>query len=273
MTNADKDDNSVSRTQKKVKFEFDPENYNAEIEEEAEFVEDEENDLDLDTIKASKNKTKGIKEFDSEGSEDEAEAEEDEREELDFDSSETEQDEQEEDDGEIPLEPFNLKKDREEGTFDSDGFYTRKLDEEADQDRWLANLTRSDIFKARQAHEQREKAKKLSLSKTDGRDARSLYEELAELLKDEDDKLTLQQIISSLKPATTTIQRAPLNKNRLKKLRQQGDSNPQKPAPTTFAPELKVKLERITEIVDGLMDLGQFGVYEETRRDILRRIQ
>ena len=131
---------------KRVKFEVDSNEFNDEL---LNDFEEDGNDLDLDTIKASRGKPKGLKEFDSEGSESEIE-------EVQVDSTDSGEEGAEsehlEDDRQIPIEPFNLKGDREEGSFDSEGFYVKKYDDEADQDRWMANLTHSDIQKARKAH-------------------------------------------------------------------------------------------------------------------------
>lgn len=44
----------------------------------------------------------------------------------------------EEDDNEVPLEPFNLKQERQEGYFDEGGHYVEnKKDNDEDQDPWL----------------------------------------------------------------------------------------------------------------------------------------
>lgn len=252
---------------KKVKFAYEPEDFEGEG-----------NDLDLDTIRASRNKPKGLKEFDSEGSEDE-ESEKDR--ELDFDSDDKEEGEGEGeeldsdnevdvDERQVPLMPFNLKEDREEGDFDSEGFYTRKQDEEADQDRWMSNFTLTDIVKARKAHEQREKiVKEQSSKKNSGKSEKELWEELVGLLVEND--LTVLDTIRQLTPKQEAQKpRAPLNKNRLKKL--QKEQQQQQIQQISVNSEGKEKMERITELADALMDFGNFGVYEETRRGILRKL-
>jgi CD2 antigen cytoplasmic tail-binding protein 2 len=261
---------------KKVKFAYEPDEFEGEG-----------NDLDLDTIRASRNKSKGLKEFDSEGSEDE---DEDLGLELDLEEQEQEQDHKEEieedlnsanesiDERQVPLTPFNLREDREEGNFDSEGFYTRKQDEEADQDRWMANFTLTDILKARKAHEEREKAKAFNSKEkskaTLGKSEKQLWEELADSLVEND--LTVLETIRQLTitpKQETQKPRAPLNKNRLKKLQKEQQAQAQEPKQEHEQPnEGKLKMERITELADALMDFGNFGVYEETRRGILRKL-
>lgn len=285
---------------KKVKFSTDNsliEEFEAEVESESELI----NDLDLDTVKSksSRTRSKGVKEFDSEESEpepleDESNPYKDLMDRSPAQSSETESQEEfsdEVDDREIQFEPFSLRNDREEGTFDDEGFYVRTRDEEADQDRWMANFTRSDILKAKKAHEEREKNFLVAASKSktkiqdSGRDEKSLYEELAELMAENND-LTVLQVIRSIKQETLiTKPRAPLNKNRLKKLQQQQQQQQQSNreidtsshSPSKIEVEFSVKgrsnkLERITELADALMDFGNFGVYEETRREILHKL-
>lgn len=267
-----------SSDSKRVKFAYDPTEENEE--------EDEANDLDLDTIRASasRNDFRGLKEFDSEGSEDEEEQP------LNVQLSESESEgesihSEDFDEREIPLIPFNLREDREEGNFDVDGFYTRKQDEEADQDRWMANFTRSDIIKARKAHQQRHHDNNNTVIKFKGaeeKNEKTLYLELADLLIENDD-LTVAEVIrrvgnknsqdSNVKP------RAPLNKNRLKKLQkeQQGQVTaaavkvPGQEGNGLLTSEDKMKINKMTELADYLMDLGNFDVYEETRRGILSK--
>jgi len=255
---------------KKVKFAYEPEENG------------EENDLDLDTIRASKNKPKGLKEFDSEGSEEEEEEEQEPDMEEESDKEEIEEDQISENDSiderQVPLIPFNLREDREEGNFDSEGFYTRKQDEEADQDRWMANFTLTDIVKARKAHEERKKSNnsKEQKIKNSGKSEKQLWEELEGLLVEND--LTVLETIRQITPKQETQkQSAPLNKNRLKKLQkeqqQQHEHEQRKQDQNTLMNlEGKEKMERITELADALMDFGNFGVYEETRRGILRKL-
>lgn len=283
---------------KKVKFSTENsliEKFEVELESESELI----NDLDLDTVKSksSRTRSKGVKEFDSEESEPEPLEDETNPYKDLMDPSPTqlsESESQEEfsdkvDDREIQFEPFSLRHDREEGTFDDEGFYVRTRDEEADQDRWMANFTRSDILKAKKAHEEREKNFLVAASKSktkiqdSGKDEKSLYEELAELMVENND-LTVLQVIRSIKQETLiTKPRAPLNKNRLKKLQQQQQQQSNREidtsshSPSKNEVEFSVKgrnnkLERITELADALMDFGNFGVYEETRREILRKL-
>lgn len=266
-------------TTKKVKFEIDSSVFNHEIMED-----EEENDLDLDTIKSSSSKKikNGLKVFDSEGSEgsDEFNNEDfqvnlsDSCEEDHFDSLNDEFN-----DKNIPIEPFNLKNDREEGYFDSEGFYVKKHDQEADQDRWMAHVTPSDILKARKAHveneQKREQEKRNRLNGFYGKSGKELCEEL--LRETEgigDSSSSILDIIISLKAVKNVQQRAPLNKNRLKKLQKdQEGSSAQSRLNEKMTPENQAKLERLTELADLLMDLGHFGIYEETREDILNKYQ
>lgn len=258
---------------KRVKFEIDS---NPEYNEE-ELNGGHDNDLDLDTVKASRSKPKGLKEFDSEGSEEEEEEDGGIGDSGDSDFGEEELEEPSElDDRQIPIEPFNLKADREEGSFDSDGFYVKKHDEEADQDRWMAHFTHSDMQKARKAHAEIERKRLQKEKEAPVRSEKELWEELAREMDGHGfDNSSLLGVITSLKSAEASgpaaKPRAPLNKNRLKKLqKEQGMQLSQES--TKMAPEQQAKLEKLTELADALMDLGYFGIYEESRRDILHKL-
>ena len=256
---------------KRVKFQVESKEFDRE-----EFAGEEGNDLDLDTVKASRNRAHGLKEFDSEGSDESSE------EEIQVDSADStdstdsgEEDQETDsidfDDRQIPLEPFNLRNDREEGSFDADGFYVKKYDEEADQDRWMAHLTPSDIRKARKAHVEREQRQgRKEASKCE----EELWEELAEEMSGFGE-LSVLGIITSLRTANAssdhpTRPRAPFNRNRLKKLQKEQGMLPASPERDKMTPENQAKLEKLTELADALMDLGHFGVYEVVRRDISR---
>ena len=191
----------IDNSSKKVKFAYDPLIDNKS--------DDESNDLDLDTIKSSSRNhhSRGLKEFDSEGEdENENDLNEPEEDELnfnnDFDNDEEDSEEDDfesiEDERTVPIVPFNLKSDKEEGNFDADGFYTRKVDEDAHQDRWMANLTTADILAARKAHEKREKE---SLKRAEeGKERRSeidLYVELAKLMEESSNDASVLDVLRS----------------------------------------------------------------------------
>ena len=280
---------------KKVKF--------ASVEEETEFLEEfdteigaefegnVENDLDLDTIRA-RTKSRSVKNID-EADDDEEEDEEEQPgkakdSQMNWDSDEDKEDneiegeedkeafasaQEDEDDKSVPLEPFNLKVDREEGSFDADGFFVRNVDEDADQDRWLSNLTNSDISKARRAHEKveaerraaqearEEEAKKIS--------SREAYKELLKLMKP--GETVLMAIRAKSKPKhgaeASTAPRPPLNKNRLKKLQaNQSGSTASDQSPNSA--DSVHQLNRLTELADLLMNRGNYSVYEETFEEI-----
>lgn len=268
----------MDNSSKKVKFAYDPV---IDDDDDYKSADEESNDLDLDTIRTSARKgSLGLKEFDSEGSDDEIE-EGGGGNELNFDSDSHSADEAEEpvseDERSVPIVPFNLKSDKEEGSFDADGFYIRKTDQDTDQDRWMANLTASDISSARRAHEKREKEAKMAAERKEAsRSEVDLYAELAALMEESGNDLSVLDVLRSLKTSGNSARgkpSAPLNKNRLKKLakEQQLSHGSDVDANKTNHAD-KAKLERITELADALMDYGNFGIYEETRRQIMYKL-
>ncbi|RUS34802.1 hypothetical protein BC938DRAFT_478434 [Jimgerdemannia flammicorona] len=66
-------------------------------------------------------------------------------------------------DGEPKIEPFHMRAEMEEGTFDASGNYVRnKRDPNAFHDGWLAGVSRRDMERARMAHERQERAELLA---------------------------------------------------------------------------------------------------------------
>ena len=265
---------------KKVKFASlaEEEEFYQEFDKEIDAEGDEGNDLDLDTIRARSKlrQIKNIDEADEESDLEEAveQVNESIKEEgvvnWDTESENESEAEQsiEEDDREIPLEPFNLKGDREEGNFDADGFFVRNVDEDADQDRWLANLTRSDIAKARRAHENqisKEKPVEESLS------LRQIYTELLSLMQPGQSVLSAIRSKSTNSPSANSTRGPPPNKNRLKKMMAAQASNT--PENSEADSQKKREMNRLTELADMLMNRGNFGVYEETFEDISQRLK
>jgi CD2 antigen cytoplasmic tail-binding protein 2 len=262
---------------KKVKF--------ASVEEEAEFQEEfdvkiaeEDNDLDLDTIRA-RSKSRTVKNIDEADEDDDADDDEadvkwdsfsESEEEKGIESQFTKEEDDEDDDKVIPLEPFTLRPDREEGSFDAEGFFIRAIDQDAGQDRWLSNLTKSDISKARLAHQKVETERKAAQIEREGQakriSTREAYEELLELMRPGQSVL---MAIRSKNLVASTAPRPPLNKNRLKKLL--AASLPDA-STTPTSPTDNVELNRLTELADLLMNRGNYDVYEESFEEIFEKI-
>jgi CD2 antigen cytoplasmic tail-binding protein 2 len=256
---------------KKVKF-----NDNEHVKEVIEYDE-ESNDLDLDTIKSFRlRQSNALKEFDSEGSEEEEENEEEKQ--LNFDSDSNDEEEEESvvvDSEQVQFEPFNLKNDREEGNFDQNGFFVRKRDEEANQDRWMANFTQRDILAAKKAHERQQQKERLQQTKGQKSEV-DLLKELAALFPVDPSESSISSVldlIRSLKGKDSSLQqkpRAPLNKNRLKKQQQQQQANNDYVIDTSLNVE---KMEKITELADSLMNYGNFDIYEDSKGQIMTKIK
>lgn len=186
------------------------------------------------------------------------------------------------DDRQVPLEPFSLKADREEGTFDSEGFFIRAIDQDADQDRWLANLTQSDISKARRAHEKTAAARKALAHERARQEAQltvqDAYAELLSLMQPGQTVLaairskSAQGDSSAAQQSSTAPRRPPLNKNRLKKLASQSAASAVQQSSSHSDPAMQQQLNRITELADLLMNRGIYGVYEETFEEISDKV-
>lgn len=170
-----------------------------------------------------------------------------------------------EDDAEIPMEPFSLKTDREEGHFDAEGFFVRSApDADASQDRWLSNLSKSDIAKARRAH-QRQLQQQSTTQPEAAHDAPQLLAQLLQLM------LPGQSVLEALnsRRSREKAPRPPMNKNRLKKMALAGTL----PAGTACDHAVKAEVELLTDLATRLLNRGHASIYDETYESIRAKLE
>lgn len=179
---------------------------------------------------------------------------------------------------------FNLKDDMEEGAFDEDLNFVRKtVDAEAVHDNWLVGMKKSDIKKAAEAHEAREKARK---EKEEAERKIPTYQVLSDLISYLERGETPLEALARLQSAAKRKRNANgkgLSWREKKKLKKapvgEGEDSEMREAPET-KPEteeektdrLRVELiEKITEATDRLLTRGQREIYEETRESLMRQ--
>jgi len=161
------------------------------------------------------------------------------------------------------FEPFSLEIDREEGHFDSEGFFVRSApDADADQDRWLNNVTREDIAKARRAHQRQfqhgEKARPVQ-------DVSATFAQILQLMQPGQSVL---EALNSRKSQTKPLS-PPVNKNRRKKMARAGTV----PSATGGEYVAKVEIEQLTDLAMNLFNRGHFSIYDETYESIRAKLE
>lgn len=161
-----------------------------------------------------------------------------------------------EDNGEIELTAFNLKEERETGYFDADGHYVERKDEDEDAtDAWLqsteANMADE---KTRQAH----KKMVAAMKKADADEPMS-ESRIAEL------KGQAAEFMLEGESVTRALQRLgggskkPVLKSKNKK--KKGEEEEQ----AAVNPANVEKFNKLTEIIDSLLEAGEMDVYRETK--------
>lgn len=63
--------------------------------------------------------------------------------------------------GVIPIIPYNMDRENEEGSFDANGHYIEKKDEQAFHDSWMQGITKKDMRKAKLMQDRREARQRL----------------------------------------------------------------------------------------------------------------
>lgn len=160
-------------------------------------------------------------------------------------------------DGEIKITPFNLKEEMEDGYFDSEGNYFEHKEKEI-RDDWLDSV---DWVKVKELQKDTENQMETS----------DQFEDANEINKAE----YLQQILSILKPKETilaAIRRLggkPLTaseklKAKKKKVDEKSSHKNQ---------EDKEMLLKLTELADGLLNSGEYEIYQATYEKIQHRLK
>ncbi|OZJ03355.1 hypothetical protein BZG36_02998 [Bifiguratus adelaidae] len=173
---------------------------------------------------------------------------------------------------ETKIEPFNMKQEMEEGSFDETGNYIRnKKDEQAFHDNWLQDISKEEIEAARIAQEKQDRANKLKeaqetavpLSKID------LYKGILALMEPGETVLeALQRLNAAQKSGTKKLSW----KERQKRAKEAKKGMAVDEVTTADPAEeaRKMAIETLTDLSDKMMGLGQFDIYDDTYEYIVR---
>lgn len=156
------------------------------------------------------------------------------------------------------IEAFNLRNDMEEGNFDEEGNFIRNAaDSSAHQDQWLDGVSKSEIRKARLAHNQRELAQ--HEAKLPFQSVSDLMAKLVEHLEVGESPLEALQRLNTSRKQSGKNKRASRRKQELTKS-------------TTTVEEKKMtaEIEEISHYSDLLLQKNISSIYEMSKEEILR---
>ena len=163
--------------------------------------------------------------------------------------------------GEIPLEPFHMKGEMEEGHFDREsGSYVLERDASARDDAWLATVTSAEaIQQARAAKAAREEEAALR-EKTAAQSAASIDALIGELIG----MLDLGEC-----PMEAIQRRTPVVRRKFdaKSRRLMASQSAEQAAQDT---QKRQEIDRITALCGALMDHGLSTIYELTKEELSR---
>eukprot|EP00884_Botryococcus_braunii_P004182 jgi/Botrbrau1/13765/Bobra.0056s0021.1 len=156
----------------------------------------------------------------------------------------------EEEDNEVPLEPFNLQRERQEGYFDEGGHYVEnKKDNDEDQDPWLtsdeAKVVQEEVRRKVEEEDRKWRAAEDAPELT-GREIAALKRKLANILQPGE---TVTRALKRLRPAADSGPKA----KRGKKAEKAPETEEERQAHAQF--------EEATEAASMLMDAGELDVY------------
>lgn len=162
------------------------------------------------------------------------------------------------------IEAFNMKTDFEEGRFDEDGNYIRNApDLNSKHDIWLEGIKRSDIVKAREAMEKKERERQQQEVEEE-LTLENMYEELLKLLE------TGESVLEALQRLGGGMTQKKRWTSKNKRNVMQEEINEEK------CKEMEKKhqeIEKITELANKLMQRGHSEIYDMTRETIAREYQ
>ncbi|KAK5096930.1 hypothetical protein LTR70_006312 [Exophiala xenobiotica] len=162
------------------------------------------------------------------------------------------------------LDAFNMREENEEGKFDESGNYVRKAaDPDAKHDLWLEGISKKEMKKASEAHERREKERRLKAIEDDAKS----------------DGQILAMLIPQLQPSETVLEAlARLNKGKTKrpkwqnkKKRKDSINDNDEEVKDENEDERSKAIEAITEAADLLLARGQPEVYDAEKELLVRQ--
>jgi len=171
-----------------------------------------------------------------------------------------------EDEEEEKMMPFNMDKDLEEGDFDENGHYIPKKDENQVYDKWLEDITKSDIMKAKAAKEkQEEKIRQQDKEELDINISKNeYYKALIMIMKPK------ETLLNAMKRFGGSNKKVPKWKQKM--LEKKNKNKKEQPEKET-SEKSKKSIEAITAIAEKMMTLGDYSIYEESYESIVRKLR
>ncbi|KAJ3043249.1 hypothetical protein HDV00_005569 [Rhizophlyctis rosea] len=168
----------------------------------------------------------------------------------------------------VKITPFNMDEEMEEGNIDESGHYIRKKDEHQMHDNWLQGVSKSDIERAKNAHE-RQLARERALDALGGYDESDENQVWLNALRYMQPGETLFAAMKRLGGNKKTTSLA--NKWKKKKAAAMEVDEPLEDA--AAAAERRQAVEQLTALSDKLMSLGQFDFQSLTYEQIVRNLR
>jgi len=167
------------------------------------------------------------------------------------------------------LDAFNLKGEKEEGGFDESGNFVRKAtDPDAVHDSWLEGVKKSDMKKAREAHEKREEDRR---KREREHDEVLLRDVLAGLIVRLDKGESVLEALQRLNKGRSKQKQKPKWQKSKRKNGDTMDVDVADTAEDEAETRRKEAVEAITEAADQLLTRGQIDIYEEEREMLMRQ--
>jgi len=169
------------------------------------------------------------------------------------------------------LDAFNMRSENEEGRFDESGNFVRKaVDPDARHDAWLEGLSKREMKKAREAHQQREEDRR---KREMADDAIITADLLGTLIKHLHKGETVLEALQRLNKGRPKVKQKPKwQKNKPNGLNSDAmDVDVEKPAENPTEVSRREAVEAITGAADQILTRGQTDIYDQERELLTRQ--
>lgn len=179
--------------------------------------------------------------------------------------------------GVIPIIPYNMDRELEEGSFDANGHYIERKDEQAFHDSWMQGITKKDMRKAKQMQDRRAARQRLfadlekrqSTSSTALKGKRLEHSYWCGILS------LIKQGESCLGALARCRQQQPKKAKKSWQKNKKDDSmaTDADPKSTEKERQRRQTVEKLSDLSDKLMALGHHDVYELKYEQIVRKLR
>lgn len=171
------------------------------------------------------------------------------------------------------VDAFNMRAEQEDGRFDEAGNFVRKArDPDAIHDSWLEGVSKKDVKKAAEAHEQREASRRRKQIEDDAQLLPNILNDLITLL---DKGETALEALARLGKRHAKIKKVPKwklkKKDDVRRHDVAGIASDPASLEDTDETHTKEEIERITVAADQLLSRGQTNIYELEREMLIRQ--